>query len=235
MKKTAIIIFFGLFFCAGIFAVETNSATDEGKLASPSAVINEKDTRDFKEKVVDALNKQHKDNNTGISGVVTQISGNTIKIKTANEESYDIKVDDLLTKFYQIVGAQKKEINIQNLEKNQYVIVTGVVSDKTITANLIYVDDQYLVKSGKISEVDKEAFFIKVVSTDKDSYTLDVETFTKQQMLNIKTLAIERIGFSKIKEGDTIHFVVKKTGTEKEINRFPAQKVLIIPQEYFIK
>ena len=37
-----------------------------------------------------------------------------------------------------------------------------------------------------------------------------------------------------IKEGDTIHFVVKKTGTEKN-NTYTAVKILIIPQEYFMK
>jgi hypothetical protein len=46
---------------------------------------------------------------------------------------------------------------------------------------------------------------------------------------------MEKSGFSKIKEGDTVHFVVKKTGEEKELNRYSAQKILVIPQEFFIK
>ncbi|EKE14431.1 MAG: hypothetical protein ACD_12C00509G0001 [uncultured bacterium] len=53
-------------------------------------------------------------------------------------------------------------------------------------------------------------------------------------MINIKTLLKETIGFSKLKEGDTVHFVVKKTGTEKN-NEYSAYKILVIPQEYFIK
>lgn len=53
-------------------------------------------------------------------------------------------------------------------------------------------------------------------------------------MVNIKTLDLERVGFSKVKEGDTVHFVVKKTGEEKN-NSYSAIKILIIPQEYFIK
>ncbi|MDO9027431.1 MAG: hypothetical protein Q7U68_01010, partial [Candidatus Roizmanbacteria bacterium] len=64
---------------------------------------------------------------------------------------------------------------------------------------------------------------------------------TKQFIVNIKTLEIERVGFSKIKEGDTVHFVVKKTGNplrqlaDGGNNNYSAIKILIIPQEYFIK
>ncbi len=39
---------------------------------------------------------------------------------------------------------------------------------------------------------------------------------------------------SKIKEGDTIHYVLKKTGKEREANRYSALRVMVIPQEYFI-
>jgi hypothetical protein len=54
-------------------------------------------------------------------------------------------------------------------------------------------------------------------------------------MLNSKTGEIEKTGFSKIKEADVIHFVVKKSSEEKEKNRYPTSKILIIPQEYFVK
>ncbi len=140
-----------------------------------------------------------------------------------------------MTKFFQVIGATKKEIKQSQIEKGDYIIVTGPVVDKTINANFVYMDDKYLVKNGKITEVDKEAYSIKITTAEKDNFTLDVETSTKQQILNIKTLEVETVGFSKIKEGDTIHFVVIKTGQEKEVNRFPAEKILIIPQEYFIK
>jgi len=69
---------------------------------------------------------------------------------------------------------------------------------------------------------------------DKTVYTLSIETSTKQQIVNIKTLETERIGFSKIKEGDSIHFVVKVNGDEKN-NEYSTEKILIVPQEYFMK
>ncbi|MCX6730950.1 MAG: hypothetical protein NTZ55_03815 [Candidatus Roizmanbacteria bacterium] len=53
-------------------------------------------------------------------------------------------------------------------------------------------------------------------------------------MLNAKTKEIESSGFSKIKEGDSVHFVVSKTnpGTGKEKNRYDAVRILMIPQEF---
>jgi hypothetical protein len=92
----------------------------------------------------------------------------------------------------------------------------------------------YAVLSGKITDINKDDFSIKVSTTDKDTYTLDIENSTNQTLMDIKTLELDKIGFSKLKEGDTIHFVIKKTGTEKE-KRFTAIKLVIIPQEYFQK
>ena len=57
---------------------------------------------------------------------------------------------------------------------------------------------------------------------------------TTQQLMDIKTLELSKVGFSKYKEGDTIHFVFKKIAGAKE-NRYTALKVVIIPQEYFQK
>jgi len=147
---------------------------------------------------------------------------------------YQIKLDDTLTKYYQIVGNNAKEIKVSDIKKDAFIITTGVENDKVITANIVYVDEMFLVKSGKITEVDKENYSLKVLSSDKDIYTLEIETTTKQQMINVKTLVAETSGFSKIKEGDTVHFVAKKTGPEKN-NTYTATKILIIPQEYFIK
>ena len=163
-----------------------------------------------------------------------------LKIKTWKDEDIEVKIDPDLTKFYQVSGGQKKEVKSDAVKKGTYIIVTGLIKDKTIEANFIYLDELFVVGSGKVTEVNSQDFFIGVVTIDKENYKLDVETFTKQQMLNIKTLSVETVGFSKIKEGDTIHFVVKKTESnsadaEKELNRFAAQKILIIPQEYFQK
>lgn len=226
MKKVILITFLLIsIVSSGVVFGQTNTAT-------PSA--EDKEIKALKEKIATKVAQLRQKDNKAVSGVITDIVANTIFIKTDDEKDFEIKLDDALTKYYQLIANQRKEIKQEDIKKGAYIIVTGVINEKSVNANSVYLDEHYLVKSGKISEVNKENFSLKVITSDKDTYTLDIETSTKQQIINIKTLEIERVGFSKIKEGDTIHFVVKKTGEEKD-NQYSAQKILIIPQEYFLK
>jgi len=88
---------------------------------------------------------------------------------------------------------------------------------------------------GRVTEIDSVNYTLKLMTPEKENYNLDIESSTKQSILNIKTLDVEKSGFSKIKEGDMIHFVVKKTAYEQKDNSYSAIKILTIPQEFFIK
>lgn len=213
---------------------QQETGTQSAQQISPTQSIEDKEIQNLKEKIATKVAELREKNNKAVSGFVTNISGLTITIKDESNVDFEIKLDDALTKYYQVAGTQLKEIKLSDIKKGIFLIITGVASDKTITANTVYVDEMFLIKSGKITEVDSSNFALKVLSSDKDIYTLEIETTTKQQMINVKTLEVERAGFSKIKEGDAIHFVVKKTGIEKE-NTYSAIKFLIIPQEYFMK
>lgn len=89
--------------------------------------------------------------------------------------------------------------------------------------------------TGKITNVNSEDFTVDMIALDKTNYTLDVQTQTSQQMLNIKTLELEKIGFSKLKEGDSIHVVVLSNLENPKTTRFDAERILIVPNEYFIQ
>lgn len=214
---------------------QTKTATATPTVATGSAekTQEDKDIENLKEKIANRVAELRKDQKA-VSGTVEGVTGNEIKLQTKDHIDYKVTVDDALTKIYQIPTGIKKEIKLTDIKKGAYIIVSGPLIDKTIAANVVYEDDRYEVKSGKITQVDKVGFIVDVVTTEKDEYTLDVETFTRTQMVDAKTLELQTVGFTKLKEGDSIHFVIKKTGTEKE-NRFAAQKILIIPQEYFIK
>ena len=244
--KVILICFFIVFVLVITTAVtvyaQINTSTPSPTLTNPTKSVEDKEIQTLKEKIATKVAELREKNSKAISGIVQEINTakTVIKIKTWKEEDFEIKVDPDLTKFYQISGSQKKEVESVTVKKGSYIIVTGLIKDKSVEANFIYLDELFIVGLGKVTEVNKDDFFISAITTDKENYTLDIETLTKQQMLNIKTLKIENVGFSKIKEGDTIHFVVKKTESnlaivEKELNRFSAQKFLIIPQEYFIK
>lgn len=224
-----------------VFSVnaQIKTASPSQVISSPTKAVEDQEIQRLKEKIATKVAELREKNSKAVSGIVQELISpekiTRLKIKTWRDEDFEVKIDPDLTKFYQISGNQKKEVKSNSVKKDSFILVTGIIKDKSIEANFIYLDELFLVSSGKATEVNRQDFFLNVITTDKENYTLDVETFTKHQMLNIKTLAIENVGFSKIKEGDTIHFVVKKTGTEKELNRFAAQKILIIPQEYFIK
>jgi hypothetical protein len=205
--------------------------------ASSSPVVAvDKDIQLLKDKIANKVSEIRKQNNKAVSGFVISNDGNKMTIDN-NGEKNQVKLDDTLTKYFRILGMQKKEIKADDIVKNDYAIISGVVADNIITANVVMIDENFLVDSGKITEVNKETYNIKVLASDKNTYSLDIESSTKQYMINIKTLLIETIGFSKLKEGDTVHFVVKKAGNPPAggNNNYSAIKILIIPQEYFIK
>ncbi|NMB84460.1 hypothetical protein GYA28_04230 [Candidatus Roizmanbacteria bacterium] len=237
MKKVLVVFSIAFFLVGSVprtVTGQTKTATGSSKAASDEAGI-DSDTKKFKEKIVNAVSEQYKKDRKAVSGFVTKTSDSLLTIKTDTDEDLEVKNDEILTKIYQISNGQKKEIKMSQIEKGDYIIATGPMIDKTVTANFIYMDEKYLVKTGKITEVNKEEYSLKVSTVEKDVFTIDIETSTKQQILNINSLVLEKVGFSKIKEGDTIHFTAIKTGKEKEPNHFPAQKIVIIPQEYFLK
>lgn len=217
----------------GSTMAQTPSATAS---SSPTTVTVDKDIQQLKDKIANKVSEIRKKNNKAISGFVLSNDGNKMRINNNGEEN-QVKFDDTLTKYFKITGAQKKEIKADDIVKNDYAIVSGVVADNIITANVVLIDENFLVDSGKITEINKDNYNVKVLTSDKNTYSLDFETNTKQFMVNIKTLDLERVGFSKVKEGDTVHFVVKKTGNPPAggNNSYSAIKILMIPQEYFIK
>lgn len=216
-------------------AAQTKTLIPSAAASSSPTIVVDKDIQLLKDKIANKVSEIRRQNNKAISGFVLSINGNAMKLSNnGGGEVNQVKFDDTLTKVFRVLGTTKKEIKTDDIKKNDYAIVSGVVADNIITANVILIDENFLVDSGKITVIDKETYNIKVLTSDKNTYSLDIETGTKQYMVNIKTLLREAIGFSKLKEGDTVHFVVKKTGEEKN-NNYSAVKILIIPQEYFIK
>lgn len=217
------------------FVIAQTRALAPSITSSASPTVVDKDIQLLKDKIANKVSEIRKQNNKAISGFVLNIDGNTMKLSNdGGGEVNQVKFDDTLTKVFRVLGTTKKEIKIDDIAKNDYTIVSGIVADNIITANVVLIDENFLVDSGKITEINKESYNIKVLTSDKNTYSLDIETSTKQYMVNIKTLLIETVGFNKLKEGDTVHFVVKKTFSEKN-NNYSAVKILIIPQEYFIK
>ena len=189
----------------------------------------------LKDKIASKVAELSDKNERAYAGEALEVGKDSIRIKGADNKNYLIKTDSQLTNIFQIQGAGKKEINFNTLKKGDYIVATGPLNGATVSANYIYVDEQFITSSGKVSEVNSAQSFIRVIGVDKETYTLDIENTTKKMLLNIKSLTLENITLAKIKAGDTVHFYAEKTGEEVEKNRYTTQKILIIPHDYFIK
>jgi hypothetical protein len=215
-----------------IFGGSVSAQTPE---ASPSATKapQQKDIDIFKEKLASKVAELNKKNKKVVAGAITAISGSTIKLTTDEDEKFDIKFDPDLTEFFEITGATKTAKKTSELKKGIYIIVSGPEVDKTVEANFIYQDEQFVVDAGRVIEVDKTDNSLVIQTLRNEKYTLDTTLTTRQQIMNIKTLEFEQGTFSKVKEGDNVHFVAEKDSQVK--NRSEALRITIIPQEYFIK
>ena len=226
IKKILVITFFIIFLGFLINLI----AFGEEKTATSSS---EKEVEILKEKIASKVAQLRQENNQAVSGKITNLSENQIEIKDKDDKKILIKLDRTLTKYYRIKNNQKKEINFSDLEKNNYIVVSGITTDKGVNANLIFVDEKYLVEFGRVIEINKDGYWLKINTLTNENIIIDIETYTKQWLLNIKSLELEKTGFSKIKEGDMINFVAKDEKNESD--HYSAQKIIVIPQEYFLK
>lgn len=217
---------------AATTATTTVTPAPTGKKTATTKL--EKDVQLLKDKIATKVAELRRENKTVVSGLVTGSDNTTITIQSDDDKNHKITYDESVTKLISVLKKTPQEIKIDNIKKDDYIIVSGLQIEDTMTATSIYIDQKYLVLTGKVSDVKKADFQITVVTTDKDTYTLDIESATKQFILNPKTNELVKSGFSKINVGDTVHFVVSKPQDKNTLNA-TAIRLLLIPQEYFVK
>ncbi|MGB4965574.1 MAG: hypothetical protein WBO77_00490 [Microgenomates group bacterium] len=231
MNKKRIIVTSVMFLIAGaILSLQAYAQSPTVKEVTPTkASALDKEVQNLKEKIADKVSELKK-GGTVIAGTINSIGKDTIEITGEANKVYKIAIDDTVTSFNQIKGTSKAEIELSDLEKGDYIFVSGPLVESTVTANGIYKDTPYIVGSGQITAVDTDAVSMDIVSTDKTELTIDISGKIKPKIMDSKTLEIERTTLAKIKAGDTIHYVVTSTDDEKTVS---AVSLLVIPQEYF--
>lgn len=140
-KKILPSIFFFIFL---VFLINFIAFGQEKNSTSSS----EKEVEILKEKIAIKVAELRQENNQAFSGNIINLSENLIEIKDKDDKKILINLDPTLTKYYRIKNNQKKEINFSDLEKNDYIVVSGIITDKGVNANLIFVDERYLVDFG---------------------------------------------------------------------------------------
>lgn len=214
---------------SGIRATDEQTATAEPTIELDDSIQN------LKDKIAQKVEELTKNNKKIIAGYITKKEKEILQLKKIDiTDTTDIKViiDESVTQFYSLISGSKKTAQINEFSQGDFIIVSGPFIDNTINANAVYKTQDYEVKSGKITDVDKKDFTITVLTTEKDVYTLDVEQFTKQLQMDTRTLTLNPVGFSKLKSGDIIHFAIKKITNQKDM-RASAIRIVIVPQSYF--
>ena len=202
--------------------------------AAETSEVIEKEVDKLKDKIAEQVEELNV-NNKAIAGMIQDIVGDSIFIINNDGQRVEASVDETLTSYYEVSGTQLKELKAEDFEIDEYVFVTGPEIGETITANAVYKDTPYRVFSGKIVEVNEDDFTVRIAAIDKSTYVLDVETGTDVLLMDIDTLETTKIGFSKLKEGDAVHAVIELDPAAPEKTQYPAEKLLVIPNEYFIQ
>lgn len=204
------------------------------KVPTPTGSELDDEVDKLKEKVAATVEGLKGEKEQATVGEVESVDADSLVVLQDGEKKI-VTLDDTLTQYYEISGTSTKDLKKDDIEKGEYVFILGPDINGEVTANAVYRDVSYSILSGKITDVNSDDYTVSIVSLDKTNYILDIQTKTVQQMLNIKSLKVEKIGFSKLKEGDSIHVVVKTNLENKSSTRFDAVRFLIIPNEYFIQ
>lgn len=214
-----------------VFTLIAVPAYSQSPSSTPSGSLNEEVDK-LKEKVAEKVEELHRQEKA-TAGVVTKVDGNRLTMRTPDGANTAVTIDDTLTDFFEISGTKTSDLQQEDIETGNYIFVTGPEIGDSITANVIYRDTPYIVSSGKITEVNSDDFTIRVLTVDKTEYVLDIEKKSDQKILDIKTLETEKIGFTKLKEGDSVHFVVKANPEDPKQSKFSAARILVVPNEFF--
>ncbi|MCX6730949.1 MAG: hypothetical protein NTZ55_03810 [Candidatus Roizmanbacteria bacterium] len=127
--------------------------------ASSSATSSiDKNAKQLIEKLATKVEETRKKDQKAYVGLISKMEDSAMVVSSINgadEKKYSIKIDDTLTSIFKIVGATKKELKKSNLKVGDYVIVTGQMLNDTLEASEIYVDEQFLVRTAKVTEISK--------------------------------------------------------------------------------
>ena len=125
MKKIFFILLLtGLILGGQVFA-QMKDASPTALLKVTTGPTEEKDIKAFKDKIANVIKK----NDKALRGFVISNKANVIKLKGEDAEIYEIKLDNELTKYFHITGTSKKEIKADDISKDDFIIVAGVLAD----------------------------------------------------------------------------------------------------------
>ncbi len=199
------------------------TATSSAKPTAEKNLLNDQIKR-LKDKIATKVAEISKSSKQVLAGTIQSINNDTITILSEGKTVKAI-TDSEVTKYLNLVGVKK--IGVENLKKGNYIVLTGVMLNNEFSIENLILQNQYEFLSGTVGAVNKQGYFIDVITTTQETLSIDIEKSTIQKKVNINKSIIETSGFADYKVGDRIQVVIQKR--EKETSRVPGIRTLIIP------
>lgn len=193
--------------------------------ATPSDIINKlKQIQILKEKIATKVAEIREKEKKAISGVVKSIDQSTLVISKNGQDLVASISEDTL--YYSFTKEGKNETTSKSVKIGSLISIFGYTGEgaNKLAAKYIYNQTSPIFIVGKIADIDKEKFTI-TVRERQENQLVDIETYTKNFVFT-RERGRQKIGFSKLKIGDTVHII--GTANTKEENRVTAVSILVL-------
>lgn len=227
MKKILLIIFITIIIIINTQTAFAATATDSAKETQSKELLLKLATRTAELRA--GMRKS-------LFGEIKSLTSDGKIILTTKNGEKTVNTDDT-TSFFRISLLGRKEIKFSSLITAEQISIfglnqeiTGEFNAKVIVAKILPVN-----LTGKVSNIDLENGTLTILSLNKGTFIVDVETATK-----IYTSNKVKLGFSKIKAGDRVFVngispTKPKAGENKQSfssNRLTANRILVLHFKY---
>ncbi|MEK7577206.1 MAG: hypothetical protein AAB492_01130 [Patescibacteria group bacterium] len=178
---------------------------------SPNPTItqaSQKSLEDLKERLATKVAELRNVVTRAISGTVFSVSVSSGVIETT-AKNYKVEFEDELS-VAQILNGKRTELSLEDIEKGDLVTVFGSYDGtlELLKAKFVFIESKkvYTRVIGTITNIDKEAFAITILTQDGKTMTSDIEKTTKAFSWST-TDGIVKSGFSKMIIADTVHVI----------------------------
>lgn len=219
LKQTLFLLAIFSFF---LLNASSTLATTATPTPTPGAL--EQQISDLKDKIASRVAQLKLVDKRGIIGIVTDVTQTQITLTDMKGNTRFVDVDEL-TKFSSPTA--KSSFGISDITKGTTLGVLGLYNKESRRILARFVDVLILPTSfsGAVSDIDEKNFVVTVVTANKKTYSVDIESATKT--LSFDGTALTKSGFSKIQQGQRIMVIgFVDSANAKHIT---ASRVLLFP------
>ena len=184
MKKIIslfLITVFSLLFTTGSLAIDIQNTTNSANKTPPTPQkLIDKQIQNLKDKIATKVAELSKSNQQVLSGMISKIDKSSLSIQS--KPSTKIFIDSEATAFINGIN-QKNKLTIDDITVSDYVVIFGVMLGDEFTAKSIIKQNQTEFIEGTIKNVEKNGYYIEIITADQETIIVDIEKNSRAEML----------------------------------------------------